>query len=525
MSKRKITFKKILCIMLTLLLANEKFAAIVSDNDGSAFVTKKEFEALKADFTSQIDNYNSSIDNKIDGSIASYLTGVNIAKNPNMLFDSIKKSQGGAVHFWNEAPYVGSDTIVPEVVFDMTRHYTVKMMTNVVDLPSIQHDPNGDTMIYNQIGAGTLTTDGHRYTNTDMGENAWLRNNGSNQYKSLGSLWWPSTGSWTNYNSAYENNQKINYQWDINKKDVGSGSTWVYHTQPNGSRVLRHFALSYYPLQSIVAWAHTYKDKGGIRATLNSAQYGDSTSISKVTIPAPTSWDKTSGGTKRGDGSETNGNYWEQTVRIISTNTTRDYSIIMIGKNADAAIYTISDNATFSAGSQKSETIGSQTFNSIYYAVTGTMGTNTVTGYTVEYTPITFSTEAHTFNDFANQYATPLAGEVIYLGSGIPLCMLNDEGKVELKIKFKILSEDLATVYPGKKLYWKISNKKFLNNSVDTANGGELLGEGNIITGSDGTVLLETIVEANNKDYLWLTTYAEDSHRIVSIESCDAKMT
>ena len=54
----------------------ESFAAIVSDNDGSAFVTKAEFEAMKKDFAEQVDNYNSSIDSKIDGAIASYLAAL-----------------------------------------------------------------------------------------------------------------------------------------------------------------------------------------------------------------------------------------------------------------------------------------------------------------------------------------------------------------------------------------------------------------------------------------------------------------
>ena len=51
-------------------------AAIVSNNDGSTFVTKAEFEVLKKDFNEQIDNYNQSIDSKIDGAIASYLAGL-----------------------------------------------------------------------------------------------------------------------------------------------------------------------------------------------------------------------------------------------------------------------------------------------------------------------------------------------------------------------------------------------------------------------------------------------------------------
>ena len=51
-------------------------AAIVADNDGSAFVTKGEFEAMKKNFADQITNYNNSIDGKIDGAIAAYLAGL-----------------------------------------------------------------------------------------------------------------------------------------------------------------------------------------------------------------------------------------------------------------------------------------------------------------------------------------------------------------------------------------------------------------------------------------------------------------
>ena len=56
------------------------FAAVVGDNDGAAFITKAEFESLKNDFQSQINKYNSSLDDKIAGAIAAYLSGVTVAK-------------------------------------------------------------------------------------------------------------------------------------------------------------------------------------------------------------------------------------------------------------------------------------------------------------------------------------------------------------------------------------------------------------------------------------------------------------
>ena len=79
MRKRVGIIKQVSCLSLVFLLSINNFAAVVSDNDGAAFITKAEFDALKNDFQSQIDSYNNSIDNKIDGAIASYLAGIRLS--------------------------------------------------------------------------------------------------------------------------------------------------------------------------------------------------------------------------------------------------------------------------------------------------------------------------------------------------------------------------------------------------------------------------------------------------------------
>ena len=81
---RNLIFKKIIALALIMILSVDSFAAIVSDNDGSAFITKAEFDSLKNDFQSQINQYNTSIDNKIDGAIAAYLAGIQIAKQEEL---------------------------------------------------------------------------------------------------------------------------------------------------------------------------------------------------------------------------------------------------------------------------------------------------------------------------------------------------------------------------------------------------------------------------------------------------------
>ena len=81
MNKASRLIKRYVALILVLLFSIESFAAVVGDNDGAAFITKAEFDSMKNDFQSQLDRYNSSIDNKIDGAIAAYLRGVSIASN------------------------------------------------------------------------------------------------------------------------------------------------------------------------------------------------------------------------------------------------------------------------------------------------------------------------------------------------------------------------------------------------------------------------------------------------------------
>ena len=72
--------KKLLALFLVVLMSINTLGAVVSDNDGSAFITKAEFDSLKNNFQSQIDQYNTSLDAKIDGAIASYLSGIRMSK-------------------------------------------------------------------------------------------------------------------------------------------------------------------------------------------------------------------------------------------------------------------------------------------------------------------------------------------------------------------------------------------------------------------------------------------------------------
>jgi hypothetical protein len=96
-NKRKM-FKKALCLSFALLICINTFAAVVSDNDGSAFITKAEFDSLKNNFQASLDQYNSNIDRKIDDAIAQYLNGIKISKETTLT--SLYNNLGGESIQW-----------------------------------------------------------------------------------------------------------------------------------------------------------------------------------------------------------------------------------------------------------------------------------------------------------------------------------------------------------------------------------------------------------------------------------------
>ena len=85
------TPKRILSILLVLLMCSNSYAA-VGGNDGSAFVTKAEFDALVNTFNEQMDNYEDALESKIDGAIANYLASLSTKSiTPQMsLINSVK---------------------------------------------------------------------------------------------------------------------------------------------------------------------------------------------------------------------------------------------------------------------------------------------------------------------------------------------------------------------------------------------------------------------------------------------------
>lgn len=153
--------KRLLTLFLSWLLCFNSFAAIVSDNDGSAFVTKAEFEAMKKDFADQVDNYNSSIDAKIDGAIAAYLAGFKVASKYALksILNSINSigynySSAAGFPFSNGNITITGDQQQPQVYINGT--FTYQNLTEVSgDWGTSHHCGAGRSNYEAKAGQGT----------------------------------------------------------------------------------------------------------------------------------------------------------------------------------------------------------------------------------------------------------------------------------------------------------------------------------------------------------------------------------
>ena len=92
-------FKRALALFIIVIINFNSFSAVVSSNDGSAFIIKAEFDALVNDFNSRIEDYEKSIDAKIDGAIAEYLAGL-ASTIVTELINNLNKLQNNYDVYW-----------------------------------------------------------------------------------------------------------------------------------------------------------------------------------------------------------------------------------------------------------------------------------------------------------------------------------------------------------------------------------------------------------------------------------------
>ena len=268
--------KRIICIVFALLLCIENFAAVVSDNDGSAFITKAEFDSLKNNFQSQLDSYNTSIDNKIDNAIASYLAGISVSKTPVNLWNEVLGRNGGPIWFLNVLPGIGDNSITINKKITLRRQLNAYGVWNWTEswkfhsrTPSDHYYGGGVVVLYAVAGENS--------TNIEEGTTCRIYQSRYDVPHHDGGIWsckdtdvpvlpFDGTGGYATWwsNSTYRDIGLVNkYKSDIsalNSNEIpGSGSGYIYHINPDGSKYISDYATIVYPVVNIHAYVHNYQ--------------------------------------------------------------------------------------------------------------------------------------------------------------------------------------------------------------------------------------------------------------------------
>ena len=281
MNKASRLIKRYIALLLVLLFSIKSFAAVVGDNDGAAFITKAEFDSLKNDFQSQLDRYNSSIDNKIDGAIANYLGGIRIAKTENIdsLYDNSWK--------WSSDTSYSYDNVSDKKFYFNLLFYTRTAVYG-------DGTQAGSPAYYSHWSFEPITKAGRTY-------NTMVIDNGQYRYKQLvfrweGILYFGRAG--TQVGAGGDCGGMLWYQFwpdsmsekDTNHKSITSATNWWY--DGHNTLYVDQSDISWTPILAPVSTADTYyyeekhelqnsSDKGAV-ATVAKGSIGESGDLDTV---------------------------------------------------------------------------------------------------------------------------------------------------------------------------------------------------------------------------------------------------
>ena len=512
--------KLVIFLVLIIILNAFSFAAIVSDNDGSAFVTKSEFDALKNSFASQIDSYNDSIDKKIDGAISSYLAGIELAKEPENYWEQLKTKLGGnSLIFKNKFKEINSATITTEVNLSITRDLVAKGEWGLTCgrrfyESGYSYDPSTNTgTVYGTVWllavGGTNAGD---YVETWLSNRLdMLRTTDTNHDQSEGTLEQfhydlnergPSNFTEALSKCVFTKKEKI--QATKTENIEGSGKAFIYHRAANGNIYLREFA-NVWPILNIDIWRHDYKDFSFANYNTFKTYYRNDNgkAITDATINQTAdehheygSWTQ---GTKYEGGSESSGTYVSGNVIQMKANDGLDYSVFQYGTDFGSNIYCLSDKATPEAETTTSTwTADGMTWLAEYFNNLGKRKqTNNFNNLILTYTNIKQETESKDPSTFSNEYITNIAGENVFIGGGAPLIYTQDDGQeIKLKIKFSSTGSSTDTVH------YCITDKQFVKGQAVAS--ATIFKEGDVQVGTE----VEVDFSSGNKQIYWINMYS-----------------
>lgn len=536
--------KNIIIFFVMISISANVFAVAVSDNDGSAFITKAEYDSLKNSFQTQLDFFNTQIDSKIDNAIASYLSGITINTEPTNYWTRIQEASGGKV-CWGDRMSTGDENLTSQVNLSVIRELTEKYgrpqtygwwnatgsyrwdATNkrVVTSGGTQYTPsNGNYWIRHFVNATSASGTDIRYFDLiDFGGQYGGRISGYNGTASTAHTWQiPNGTAWTGSATSAMQAEIQTYYSSNNNTSEGSGTRWEVHKSLTGKNILRTYYTSYYPILCFTVWDHIYYDNNTIKSAFENNGRGYSTQGNAI-APLLSDWGTITNGnpkiTKDDPNYTTSSNYVEVKGMINRIAFNRDWSVFMFtGDALNTQIYYSYDDAKpYRVGSDLNdiETPESE-FYDLYHEPKGELlQTNKIAKYKLQYQNYNVEWTRDYPRDFYNEYVSQVVGEDVYVGQGVKLCKIENENvkTYTVKIKFSKINDAGDT-----QVNWVLTNKKF--NKDGTIPSGATIYKDET-SAYDTEYSFELTLDPQEE--LWVNLQAPN-HSNVTISSFDIKL-
>ena len=533
--KNKI-IRKTLCLLLIVFMTIDNKAAVVSDNDGSSFITKAEFDSLKNTFQSQIDSYNVSIDSKIDVAVSRYLAGISVSIEPSELWSPLMYATNNKFRWasFNLPTSTAKTSIVNNTVVNTTRYHNhpeVLAYTGYRAHGTV--DPARPGVIY-QVGPTKAEA-------TSVSANL------------CGRSWVYASGTYVQEYTSWDNGyhgglsscgttDRSNTFYNSSSVTTGSGKLWDFNILPNGKIELKKYNSSAYIDNTIEIIGYTYKNNTTAKNSWDSfrniyctAGGADYTTGITINIPKGT---KYTGGTTGSIPtaqytSTSNWNYGKQNIVWRKVDDGVDYSFYYFGTNTGQVAYGITNqseldwaSATQKTGySNGTSTTDYHTYKRVYWPYSGDTTEDVkisnikFTYYEPKVDPVYSS-----LNLIENQYVSDQVSEVVYHGEGAPVVKAeSDDSNIKIKdITLKLYSVSDPSVLTSGNVRIMISKNKFSNGNFATAS--DELFDATVTIPSSGELTFsmedsDAFVLDKRDDIAWINIYDTAGTGLVKLES------
>ena len=500
-------WKKALCLIFAFLLSINSFAAVVSDNDGSAFITKAEFDSLKNNFQTQLDSYNTQIDSKIDSAISSYLAGVYVGSEPTNLYDRYVSTIGHKPYFYNSIPGSGSATQTPAISVQVNRSQAYDVYKYLTYNLNLYIVPTGNGFQDDAVLSFGNPPWASSYSTWTM---VWYRKQFQKFDGSSGSM--RTSGALSLFSSSPTGDKTAetrSFSTYRSESSNGSGSGWIFQNLGYG-RSLKYYDTELWVNMALSFDIHKYKDFATL--TSGEAYTSDNGKADEydysITLPAMTTLGTQTSGTKKSASAKENGDYYEVETTKHELRNPGNWLESIIATNTNSYIYGIDEGQSLVAASSTTNfKIDNIVFIDTYYTRDGGQTqTNKLGSVSVDYYKQTYTMNNLKINTFAVPDLSNLVGYKICHGEGFPFAKITNVTKKLIgKIKFSSNGGDVA---------YKISKNPLINGNFK--NNSDKIAEGTVTSGSTVTFDVENL---EKDEVIFVNCYSTISGNVANIDS------